>query len=675
MKNIKILLLLILAINFNSIFSQESEDDETLLQLKKALAPHIKDKIKEVKKVSINQALPKDLYALQKKETSSYPSLNTCLFPYLHGVASGDPLDNRVIIWTRITPITSSITTMQVTYEVATDLNFTTIVSTGSIQTDSTKDFTVKVDIISLTPNTYYYYRFITAGYVSIVGRTKTLPVGNTTNIKLAFVNCNDYRTGYFNTFYKMAERNDLDAVVHLGDYIYEGGGGPTNRLHDPNAEIWKLVDYRTRLSQYRLDSNLRRCHQIYPWINIWDDHDIVVDALRDTSERHSGTYGSYQTRKYAAIKAFKEWLPIREIDSTDFYKNWRKFSFGNLLDLLMIDVRLYDRDRFATGTTDPIYNSPTAKMVGPVQLNWIKSELAASTKKWKIIGNGLMFGQLKIAGVPLVFENWDGYNNERNQLFNHITTNNIDNVIITSGDFHCSFANDIASDPYNIFNYNPFNGNGSLAVEFIPPSASSDNFDEGNDYGLGSGNAGVAETLIKTANPHIKFVELSGHGYILLDITPSRSQAEYWYINDVHNPNNYTETLKDVWYTNDGSQKLSHGTTASLPKTGVPLAPPSSCSYNVSGITYESKKEIILSVYPNPFNDFVFVNFLHNVKSTLFVELLDVQGKQVYSNTLNNLTAGNYQLYIPSDKLAKGLYTLKFANDKEVYIKKLVKE
>jgi alkaline phosphatase D len=485
MKTIHIILFVILLLKFNSIFSQEIEDDETLIQLKKALAPHIKDKVQESKKTTIVNKLPKDVYALQKKDNSTTTISNACLFPYLHGVASGDPLNDRVIIWTRVTPITASVTSMQVNYELATDVNFTNIVSTGSIQTDSTKDYTVKFDVQSLNENTYYYYRFYTSGYYSIVGRTKTLPTSSISNIRLAFINCNDYRTGYFNPFYKIAERNDLDAVVHLGDYIYEGGGGPAGRLHDPNAEIWRLIDYRARLSQYHLDSNLRRCHQLYPWINIWDDHDIVVDAVRDTSERHDGSFGSYQVRKYAAIKAFREWLPVRVVDSTDYYKNWRKFSFGNLLDLLMLDVRLYDRDRFATGTTDPIYNSPTAKMCGPTQLSWIKSELSSSNKKWKILANGLMFGQLKIAGIPLVFENWDGYNHERDDLFNHINSNNIDNVIVTSGDFHCSFANDIASNPYNIFNYNPFNGNGSLAVEFIPPSVSSDNFDRASDCAM----------------------------------------------------------------------------------------------------------------------------------------------------------------------------------------------
>ncbi len=648
------------------LFSQkEIESEETIYQLKKALSPHILDS-SEVARIS----------ELNKKKTHNSfvkknEKISICGEPFLHGVASGDPLEDRVIIWTRWTPPVSFEGSKTVFYQISNTIDFSQILQENSIATDSSKDYTVKIDVLNLQPGTYYYYRFFADTDTSIVGRTKTASIGNLENVRLAFVNCNDFRRGYFNAFRTLANRNNVDAVVHLGDYIYETGGGPDNRVHEPDAEIWRLNDYRTRYSQYKLDSNLARCHQVFPFIQIWDDHDIVVDAVTDTSLRHGSQFGSYQNRKNVAIQAFREWNPIRDISQENQIKNWRKFSYGSMLDLFMLDVRLYDRSSFATGTSDTIYNSPYAKMCGPEQLNWLKDELYNSTAKWKVIANGLMFGQLQVANVPLVFENWDGYNFERNQILNLIDTGNIENVIVYSGDFHCSFASNLAKNPYNFASYNPLNGNGSLAVEFVPPSLSSDNFDEGNDFGLGAGNAGVAQTLITTSNSHIRYCDLVNHGYGILDLRNDRAQNEFWFLQDIQNPNNLNESASSIWRVLNNEGKLTSGGSVSEATFNVSEAPVTCLD---PFATVNNSPPIIIHLFPNPFHDWIKLEFISNNGIPIQLSISDANGKMLLSQNEKNVNLGQNTFWIKTANLIPGSYFLTIQQGKSKQIKKLSK-
>lgn len=587
--------------------------------------------------------------------------------PFYHGVASGDPLNDRVIIWTRVTPPDSLFLPVDVNWEVSTDLQFSNVVQSGTFTTDSSRDYTVKIDVGNLQPNTYYYYRFENSGAYSLIGRTKTTPVSLVNNIKLGVVSCSDYRQGYFTAYRKMAERNDLDAVLHLGDYIYETGGGPAGREHDPNAEIFRLFDYRTRLSQYHLDEDLMRCHQLYPFVVIWDDHDIVVDALRDTSFRHDSQFGNYSDRKFAAVKAAREWLPMR--DDSSFYKNWRKLPFGGLLDVFMIDARLYDRDRFATDAADTLYGSPFAKMLGPDQLNWLNSELAASSAQWKIIGNQLMMGHFRaITNDPLVFENWDGYPVEREQFLDNIINNNIDNVVVVTGDFHCSFALDIAKEPRDLFEYNPFNGNGSKCVEFIVPSITGDNFDEGNNFGLPS--ASFASTLINTGNQHIKYNELEGHGYVLLDLNPSRAQAEFWHMADKNDPQNNVEALDAIWFAAHQGNKVQQGSAASARKTNVPQAPPFKTIMHIS----EDDEPVVLSIGPNPVTSYLLVNYAMNSSVEINISVFASAGQRVF-NRSSHREAGNYVDYLDCTGFPSGTYILLLESGSQRFTRKFVKQ
>ncbi len=594
----------------------------------------------------------------RKTAQTSQTWLNPAQAPFYHGVASGDPLPQAVIIWTRITPNDSLATSVSVDWEMATDLNFGNVVQTGNATALASRDFTVKVDVTGLQPNSYYYYRFSGLGENSIVGRTKTAPAGDRERIRMAFISCSDYRQGYFTALKNLADRNDLDAVVHLGDYIYEGGGGPPEREHDPDFEVWRLQDYRTRLSQYRLDSNLQRCHQVHPWINIWDDHDIVVDALTDTSYRHNATiHGLYRDRKQAAVQAFREWLPVRDPQplQNEFFKNWRHLPYGNLLDLYLLDVRLYDRDRFADDVNDPLYGDPDAKILGPDQLAWINAEMASSTAQWKVLGNQLQMSQFQVGNVPLVFENWDGYPVERGKFFDNIIQQGIDNTVVLTGDFHCSFANDLTPNPFNVLDYNPLTGDGAIGVEFIVPSVTGDNFDEGNDFGLGS--ATVASGLIQAGNWHTKFVELEGHGYVLLDLDSLRAQAEFWHMNDIGDPADFTESLVAVWLAQDQENHLESGSGASPAIVGLPAPPPAPVV--VGQAEAVAPAPTVLSLFPNPTSRYLYLNYVLTEAASVEISILDLQGRRLRSVVQRAQAPGNFLVEIDAKGLEAGLYLL----------------
>jgi alkaline phosphatase D len=599
--------------------------------------------------------------------------LNDELQPFYHGVASGDPLHNSVIIWTRVTPDDFN-EPAAVEWFVATDQSMANVVQQGIFTTSAQRDFTVKVDVGNLEAGKYYYYSFRHNGFNSIVGRTKTAPLEGTNRMRVGLATCSDYRSGYFQSYLGMARRNDLDLVLHMGDYIYEGGGGPADRQHEPNQEIYTLANYRARYSQYRLDTMLQLCHRAHPWMTIWDDHDIVVDALRDTSFRHNPSFGSYAERKLAAITAAREWLPMRDPDpGEDIYKNWRSVNWGNLAEIVMIDVRLYDRDRFAESVADTIYGRADHKMMGPVQLAWFNSTIRSTPARWKVVGNQLMFSHFGLLGIPFVLENWDGYPFERNQIFNNLQSNRVNNLIFATGDFHCSFANDVPRDPNNPVLYNRANGRGSLAVEFVLPSINAGNLDEGF-AGLDDIPGEILEGGVQLICPHTKYVELTEHGYVLLDITPERAQGEFWFQDDIRNPAITSERCAAVWQTRDAENRLVSGDIPSEPITGLPIIPPyRPLSGSVS--TQDPKAFTLLGIYPNPVADELIIQYHLNEMTRVSVEVVGMNGQEVVVlqsdvEQQSGQYLGRYQL----PDLPKGAYILVFKSNTEAKTYKLVK-
>lgn len=335
---------------------------------------------------------------------------------FLHGVASGDPLQDKVILWTRLTPVDLN-ARLRVTWEIAVDDQFKQNLKTGTVQTTKTDDFTVKVDATGLQAGTTYCYRFRFGSKVSPVGQTKTLPV-TTNKVSFAVCSCSNYPAGYFYVYREMAKQN-VDVVIHLGDYIYEYGsdGYATEDAaklgrtlpSDNNKEIIKLDDYRKRYALYRQDKDLQAVHQRHPFIVIWDDHELANDTWRDGAENHQDNEGSFSDRKLAALQAYFEWMPIRPVSNTDHLNIYRQFNFGSLVQLTMLDTRIIARDKqleykdyitssgldaqkFQADLTDP-----KRTLMGYTQRDWLVDKLKQSIATWNVIGQQVLMSKMWI--------------------------------------------------------------------------------------------------------------------------------------------------------------------------------------------------------------------------------------------------------------------------------------
>lgn len=473
--------------------------------------------------------------------------LNPLEKPFYHGVASGDPTSTSIMIWTRVTPDSGNIGDVKIFWQVATDVNFTHIVNYGYDYAREYNDYTFKHDVCGLQPNTYYYYMFKAMGRNSQIGRTKTAPMGDNDSARFAIVSCSNWEHGYFHAYKEIANRNDCDGVIHLGDYIYEyetGGfsAGISDRTNQPLNEIITLEDYRTRHSHYKLDSDLKKLHQLQPFITVWDDHETANDSYRDGADNHTpGTEGDWQIRKRNGVEAYNEWMPFRKPDPLDTIRIWRKLKYGNLLDLIMIDSRLYDRDEQSLADR----NSASRKLLGTLQKNWLKTQLNDTISRYKIWCNQVMFAPLEVLGIPVNADQWDGYNVDRQEIEDHIINNHIKNVVILTGDIHTSWANDVPGPGYV-----SSTGANSVCVEFVTTSVTSSNF-----------NLPVSETVIRTLNPHMKYAKLTGHGYSILDINKTKVQTDYIYTNPVETPT-YTATWDKSFYKNNNENFLRNTTT-----------------------------------------------------------------------------------------------------------------
>ena len=471
-------------------------------------------------------------------------SENTSVFQ--HGVASGDPLNDRVIIWTKITPPDST-EAVEVDWEVATDSAFDGILKYGKYTTVGDQDFTLKVDVKGLNPGTKYYYRFKAMGETSLPGKTKTAS-RYTDQLVFAVVSCSNYEWGYFNAYGRISDREDIDAVIHLGDYIYEYGIGvygdtTIGRLNDPPTEIITLEDYRTRYSLYRKDKDLQRVHATHPFIVIWDDHEIANNSYKTGAQNHQDDEGSYEARKAAARKAYYEWMPIREGE-----KLYRKFSFGEMADILMLDERLEGRSKQLDNMNDPDYESADRSMLGEEQYNWLVSSLKSSSAKWKVIGNQVIFSDLNRAllfpNQPKNMDSWDGYPAEKRALSRQIVENNIKDIVWITGDTHASWVFDtmvegVSEEP--------------IAVEFGVTSVNSANYDERSSIDT----VRMAEGLYLKGNPHLKYNNLAEHGYVLLTLRSDQAKAEYYFVKTVKEPSDL-ENLSYVGYVKAGVSKVT---------------------------------------------------------------------------------------------------------------------
>jgi alkaline phosphatase D len=347
---------------------------------------------------------------------------------FSYGVASGDPLADRVMLWTHA-QFADSNAAVPLAWQVASDPGFTAIVSSGQVEALEANGFTAKADATGLAPGATYFYRFRDAlGTLSAVGTTRTLPAAGASSVKLAVFSCALYPQGFFNVYADAARSGALYAL-HLGDYLYEYGAGPAQfgnqdaaalgRVVVPACDLVSLADYRQRYAQYRSDADLQALHARMPWIALWDDHEFADNAYTDGALNHQpATQGDWQTRKLAAARAWHEWMPVRTPDPANLLKIYRRFDFGSLLTLHLVDSRIEGRDRQYNSFGDSdgglgrylagllqsngVLRDASRRKISAEQQAWLASGLGASTAAWQILGNQDIMARLWVPASVL---------------------------------------------------------------------------------------------------------------------------------------------------------------------------------------------------------------------------------------------------------------------------------
>ncbi|WP_245757228.1 alkaline phosphatase D family protein [Amycolatopsis xylanica] len=465
---------------------------------------------------------------------------------FAHGVASGDPLPDSVLLWTRLTPSADATPgsglgpSAEVGWEVAADAGFRRVVACGRVCTGPDRDHTVKVSADGLRPSTGYFYRFTFRGQSSPVGRTRTAPRHNAAvdRLRFGFVSCANWHVGYFGAYRYLAEREDLDAVIHLGDYIYEMAGDATAlRQSLPPHELETLADYRQRHALYKTDPHVQRMHARHPMIATWDDHEAADNAWSGGSTSHDpATEGDWAVRKAAAHRAYFEWMPVRNAGE----RLYRRLRFGKLADLTMLDLRSYRTEQpKAPG------DNPEGTILGAEQREWFIDGLVHSHATWRLVGNSVMISPLKLPALPdpraatalhtLLADQprlptadtdiWDGYLADRTRVLNTLDAHGITDTVFLTGDIHTSWASNV-----------PLDSGRSVATEFVCTSVTSDNFDE--LFKVPPRTVSLAiEAELRKLNPHVQYVELDSHGPCVLEVTPAATQVDWYYLLDKKNP------------------------------------------------------------------------------------------------------------------------------------------
>ena len=493
--------------------------------------------------------------------------------PFVHGVASGDPLPDSVVLWTRVTPDESAApgsglgAPTRLRWEVATDQHFGSVTQSGEVESSAESDHTIHVDVQGLAAGTVYFYRFTVtdgphAGAVSPLGRTTTAPPADAplNRQRWAVASCANWEAGFFSAYADMAERGwagELDLTVFLGDYIYEyaqyeySGYGPV-RLHAPAHEIITLEDYRTRYGRYRTDPALQNAHAALPWIVVWDDHELANNSWRDGAGNHDPWEGNFYNRRDAAIRAYYEWMPVRTTQASREGHIYRSFTFGDLVELTIMDLRTYrDVEFWRGGSRQP---GDARTMLGSEQYNWLIGTLERSGTKWNALGNSVMFSPMRLGAVvqnpatrpvakalssnilsssvqapgidevPLNGDQWDGYDFERRRLINELGRLGKHPIFLT-GDIHSEWAHTIAHNDEQI------------GCEVVCSSITAPNVSESLQLRPGHPLLRTAEGYMRSANPQLRHCALDTHGYCVVTITDAEVQAEWMRVDDILAP------------------------------------------------------------------------------------------------------------------------------------------
>ncbi|WP_240641208.1 alkaline phosphatase D family protein [Nocardioides ferulae] len=509
---------------------------------------------------------------------------------FRHGVASGDPLPGAVVLWTRVTPTPASRPgsgrgpKAEVTWEVATDRRFRRVVRRGKVSTGPWRDHTVKVDATGLDPETWYYYRFRHGRALSPVGRTRTAPAPNALpeNLRFGVTSCANLQAGWFTAYRGLAQRDDLHAVLHLGDYLYEypsggygyGSADQVIRPHEPEHEIVTLADYRQRHAQYKSDPDLQALHAKYPFIVVWDDHESTNDAWRDGAENHQPeAEGEWAARRNVAHRAYDEWMPVRLSGTAklgDGTALFRRLRFGQLAELSLLDLRTYRDQQVAVPLLDPAVSDPDRTITGRRQMKWLKDSLDNRRAQWKLVGNPVMIapvtfaalpkdlirpvndtvGLLPADGLPYNVDQWDGYTDDRRELFEHIRDRGVQDAVFLTGDIHSGWACEL---PYDNATY-PIGD--SAGVELVCTSVTSNNLKDILSAPPRTASLAV-EAIIQANNRHVRYLNFDDHGFSVLDLTAQRAQMDWFVIGDRKSPD-LTVSHTASWATATGTGKLT---------------------------------------------------------------------------------------------------------------------
>ncbi|RPB40998.1 alkaline phosphatase D family protein [Vibrio parahaemolyticus] len=513
-----------------------------------------------------------------------------------HGVASGDPTQTQVIIWTRVTTAASYV---DVSWQVASDIEFLNVVQSGVFTTDTGRDFTVKVDVQNLNANSQYYYRFMVGEMMSEVGQTQTLPEDGVEKASMAVVSCANYPAGYFHVYREILnqhEQSPFDVVLHLGDYIYEYGTGgyasedaaALGREPSKGTECITLDDYRKRYAQYRQDADLQALHAKLPMIAVWDDHELANDTWKNGAENHQDDEGSFIDRRAAAAAAWTEWLPVRENTFSNMLI-YRQFSFGNLVNLMMLDTRLVGRDKpldyfsLSAPTMEAIgglvaqSRSADRELLGTEQLAWLMNEFNTHDAKWNVLGQQVLMSRMELPSsvmtamfqlftsteekkteallavntaitgyladpsadpisLPYNLDAWDGYYVEREKVY-QLAKASSGNFVCLAGDTHNAWASELKDV-----------SNNPIGVEFATSSVSSPGLEE---Y-LALDPVAIAQ--MEYTLPHLvselQWVDIKQRGFMRVTFTADAAQST-WYLVSTIKDKKYQVTTKSASTTN----------------------------------------------------------------------------------------------------------------------------
>ena len=486
--------------------------------------------------------------SLFSKATITKQIIHQCLVGcFTHGVASGDPLADRVIIWSRYVPANGSDRVDNIIWQVAYDRSFGDLATSGVTKTSAERDFTIKVDATGLKPGRRFFYRFVVNGQRSDIGSTKTLPKGVVGQFRMGVASCSNYPQGYFHAYDDIA-KSDLDLVLHLGDYLYEYARGRyVNRIAEetlgravsPVNEIVSLADYRERYAVYRSDRDLQAAHAAHPWICVWDDHELTNDTWKEGAENHNEGEGDFDERIAIARKVYHEWMPIRTAAQTDQAPIYRAFEIGQLADLIMLDTRLqgrdkqlsYERDMEELGGPKTFVEEhlwdPDRTILGADQENWFGSQLTTPLISEEVIA-GIQLPELERerlrdrrlmaeANLPMNLDAWDGYPACRERVHG-LLAEFASNPIVLAGDTHNAWA------------FNMRSGTGdAIGVEIGTPGVTSPGLETYVPIPLD-----IMREALFSSSAELYDLDTSRRGWTLVELTPEQVTSTWRFVSTV---------------------------------------------------------------------------------------------------------------------------------------------